>query len=115
MTTFFKVLDWVFVITTILGFLIPVAFFALIAYKERSVKSSFNIVAGLLRHKKYNFGEVWGSFAILVGTIYFAEKFDLTMTLNLTIGLTLLYMAVGIIAWVVESNFKIVEWRRALK
>lgn len=95
MVLFFKILDWFFVIVTVIGIAISLSLLANIIRQRSSWKESFKYVIEAAQRPRHSFEMMWFSITVWVGVIYFSERFDMVLTFNLTLVLTILYMFLG--------------------
>jgi len=104
MNTIITILDWTFVILTIIGLVVPASILAIVAYQRRSLRAVVSYAYNGLHENTISFSNMWGSVAILAAVLYFSERYGMTMTFNLTLFLTFVYMALGVILWVIKAT-----------
>ena len=99
---YITILDWTVVILTVIGLVVPASILAIVAYQRRSLRAVISYSYNRLHENTVSFSTMWGSVAMLVGMLYVSERYGMTMTYELTLALTFVYMALGVILWVAK-------------
>lgn len=102
MNTFITIADWTVTILTIVGLVVPAGILAIVAYQHRNLRAVISYSYNRLHENTVSFSTMWGSVALLVGLLYISERYDMTMTYELTLTLAFVYMILGVILWVVK-------------